>query len=449
MSSIFKHTQQLLNREVSIAPLVTVRLLFGLMMFFGTVRFISKDWVDQLYVQPHYFFHYYGFDWVKPLPENGMYFVFGSMAILALFVAAGFLYRISSLLFFMLFTYAELIDVTNYLNHYYFISIFSFLMALVPAHRRFSVDGYLWPKIKRESIPFWVIGALRFQLGIVYFFAGVAKLNFDWLFRAEPLRTWFLPFTQLPIFGKMFGYRFTAFIFSWAGALYDLSVPFLLSMRKTLPFAYAAVIGFHIITWLMFPIGMFPWVMIVLTWVFFPIPFHEKLITKLESFFPKGGVQTAAWKPRLVQPLVVFLVVHFTIQLLVPFRYLLYPGELFWTEQGFRFSWRVMLMEKSGSAQFYVSEPKTGRTWDIYNPHYLTPVQEKQMSTQPDLILQYAQILESEFQSIGVVDPVVTADIFVSVNGKRSKRYISNKIDLTKLKDGWAHKTWILDNESD
>lgn len=437
-----------LNREVSIAPLVTVRLLFGTLMFASTIRFMHYGWVEQLYIQPKYFFKYYGFEWVQPLPGPFMWGVFIAIAVLALFIAIGFLYRFSSVLFFFLFTYVELIDVTNYLNHYYFISIFSFLMMLLPAHRRCSVDVLLWPGIQRQLVPFWTIGVLRLQLGIVYFFAGVAKLNPDWLFRAEPLRTWFLAFTQTPIVGKLFTYKLTAFVFSWAGALYDLSMPFLLSFRKTLPFAYVAVLGFHIITWLMFPIGVFPWVMIALTWVFFPISFHEKLISVIESLLPRIDTHYTRWQPSMSGTLGVLLLVFFTFQLAFPLRCFAYPGKLFWTEQGFRFSWRVMLIEKAGSAFFYVHDPETGKTWDIHNPHYLTPGQEKQMSTQPDLILQYAHILENEFQSIGVSNPVVTADIFVALNGRRGKRYIDNTIDLTKLQDTWAHKHWIFDYDA-
>ncbi len=448
MSSLTDHIDRLLNRDVSIAPLVTVRLLFGLLMFSGTIRFMYNGWVEQLYIQPRYFFHYYAFEWVEPLSAQGMWLVFIGMAVMSLFIAFGFLYRFSSILFFILFTYVELIDVSNYLNHYYFISLFSFLMVWLPAHRRCSVDALIWPSITRSHVPFWTIGILRLQLGIVYFFAGVAKLNTDWLFRAEPLRTWFLAFTQTPIVGKLFEYKLTAFLFSWAGAIYDLGMPFLLSFRKTLPYAYMAVIGFHVITWLMFPIGMFPWVMITLTWVFFPTAFHEKLVTTIESILPKRNAESKNWHPNFRKPLAAFFLAFFAFQLVFPFRYLAYPGNLFWTEQGFRFSWRVMLIEKAGSATFHVSDPETGKEWDIHNPHYLSPVQEKQMSTQPDLILQYAHILENEFKSIGVADPVVTADIFVALNGRRSKRFIDPNVDLSEIEDGWQHKEWILSDDA-
>ena len=101
-------------------------------------------------------------------------------------------------------------------------------------------------------------------------------------------------------------------------------------------------------------------------------------------------------------------------------------------------------MEKNGYAQFKVSDPATGRTWHIHNPHYLTAQQEKMMSTQPDLILQFACILDAEFRSIGVADPVVTADVQVSLNGRRSRPFIDPTVDLSSIEDSWAHKDWVL-----
>ena len=85
-------------------------------------------------------------------------------------------------------------------------------------------------------------------------------------------------------------------------------------------------------------------------------------------------------------------------QLTFPFRHLLYEGNMFWHEQGYRFGWRVMLMEKAGYAQFKI-EDKDGRTMEVRNADFLTPVQEKMMSTQPDLMIQYAHFLKAYYQS--------------------------------------------------
>ena len=39
------------------------------------------------------------------------------------------------------------------------------------------------------------------------------------------------------------------------------------------------------------------------------------------------------------------VVLFLGIQFLLPLRHLLYPGNVNWTEEGFRFAWRVMLVE--------------------------------------------------------------------------------------------------------
>jgi hypothetical protein len=85
-----------------------------------------------------------------------------------------------------------------------------------------------------------------------------------------------------------------------------------------------------------------------------------------------------------------FLVVYVSFQLLFPWRYMLYPGNLFWTEEGYRFSWRVMLMEKAGTATFYVKDRKSGREGIVINSEFLNRHQEKQMAFQPDMMLQFA-----------------------------------------------------------
>jgi hypothetical protein len=135
----------------------------------------------------------------------------------------------------------------------------------------------------------------------------------------------------------------------------------------------------------------------------------------------------------------------FAIQLLFPWRYLLLPGELFWTEEGYRFSWRVMLMEKTGYAQFVVKDTETGKTIGVNNNDFLTRNQEKMMSTQPDFLLQYAHILYTHYQKMGIKDPQVYATVYVGMNGRRSRLYIDSTVDLAKEKDLFRHKTWIID----
>ena len=136
----------------------------------------------------------------------------------------GFFYRIAAVIFFLVFTYVEMIDVTTYLNHYYFISLVAFILIWVPAHLNYSIDALLWPKIKRQLVPFWYIVILRFQISVVYISAGLAKLNPDWIINAQPMRIWLPAKTHLPIIGTYLYQTWIAYFFSWFGAAYDLFI---------------------------------------------------------------------------------------------------------------------------------------------------------------------------------------------------------------------------------
>jgi len=450
--------KQLLNiikikttEQVHIAPLALFRVLFGAIMFFSIIRFALKGWIYDLYIKPVFYFTYYGFEWVKPLGETGMYVLFTIMAIAALFVMMGLFYRFSAIIFFILFTYVELIDKTNYLNHYYFVSIISFLMIFLPAARYFSLDVFLKPEKRITHIPRLFIIVLQLQLGLVYFFAGVAKLNPDWLFEAMPLRIWLQPHTNMPVIGFLMDKVWIAYLFSWFGAFYDLSIPFLLLFKKTRGIAYFLVVVFHIMTYLLFQIGMFPYIMIISTLIFFSENFHLKAIGLLQKVLPKAVAydnKEYSFKPIVKRGLVCFLILHFTIQLLMPFRYLLYPGKLFWTEQGYRFSWRVMLMEKAGKAFFYVTDKDTKRTGEAMTSDYLTVNQEKMMATQPDMILQYAHFLKQKYQKQGINNPEIRVECYVTMNGSGSRLFIDKTVDLTNEKDSFKPKKWILPFES-
>lgn len=435
------------EQQVSIAPLVTFRVAFGAMMLLSIIRFWYNGWITSLYVQPKFYFAYPGFEWLHPAGNTGMHIVFFCMGLAALLVAAGFLYRPAIIAFFLLFTYIELLDITNYLNHYYFISIVSFLMIWLPANRSFAVDCRIRPQIARATVPLWTIGIIRLQLGMVYFFAGLAKLNADWLLEAMPMRIWLPAKSHLPVVGPLMYQSWVAYVFSWFGACYDLFIPFFLINRKTRPVAYAFVLVFHIATAVFFPgIGMFPYVMIVSSLVFFSGRFHERLLQLLSfNHYHRDTAAQAYTYSKLARPLLrAGVVVYFLVQLFLPLRYLLYPGHLFWHEEGFRFSWRVMLMEKSGNSFFYVKEPATGKTYEVNNSEFLTPLQEKMMSTQPDMLLYYAHFLAKEYARRGVQQPAVFVEDYVTLNGRRSRLFIDSTADLAKKKWSWKHYDWVL-----
>ena len=432
------------------------------MMFASTLRFILKGWISDFYVTPKYYFTYYGFDWVKPLEENSMYILFGILLLSSLLIAFGLFYRISIVLFFFVFTYIELIDKTNYLNHYYFISLMSFILIFLPLNRHFSLDVYFRICKNKTKVPSWTINFIKLQIAFVYIFAGISKLNYNWLIEAQPLINWLKHQSDFPIIGSLLLNDITAYLFSWGGAIFDLFIVFILLSKRWRIYGYIVVVIFHIMTSLMFPIGVFPLVMIGSTLIFFSENFHIKIISFISIFTLKlNDLKTgntynlkSSFKPFYKLLFVSF----FILQLVLPLRYLLYPGKLFWTEQGYRFSWRVMLIEKAGYAQFYIHEPIKDRKMLVENRNYLTPQQEKMMATQPDMILQFAHHISSTFKDSIIIErngeiinlgksPKVTADIKVSLFNKGSRSFIDNRINLTDEKRGFSNKSWILTYE--
>lgn len=436
-------------------------------MFISIIRFWLNGWIEKLYIEPTFFFSYYGFEWVKPLGVY-TYLLFVICALSALAVAIGYRYKWAIITFFLSFTYIELMDKTTYLNHYYFISLLSFLMIFLPAEKYFSWDAR--QKGSSDVVSKWSIDCIKLLLGIVYFYAGLAKLNSDWLFRAMPLKIWLPGRYDIPILGDFLHHEWVIYAFSWGGAIYDLCIPFLLLWKRSRTFAFALVVIFHVLTRVLFPIGMFPYIMIVSALIFFDARVHErilKVINKIVSVFstatrnlPQKEVAIGEENRSLTSPAnrlkvtrsenartpkwkFTLLTTFFVIQLSLPWRYLLYPGELFWTEEGFRFSWRVMLMEKAGHANFKIVDRTYGETFYVDNGDFLTSFQEKQMSFQPDFILQYARFLRDHFASQGK-EVEVYVESYVALNGRRSQLYIDPSVDLTKQKESFKHKNWIL-----
>lgn len=435
------------HKTTSAVPLAFFRVAFGLMILGSVVRFWSKGWIEELYIQPRYYFPFYGFEFVKPLGSY-TYLLFAICGLCALLVALGLFYRVAIVGLFLSFTYIELIDKSTYLNHYYFVSLISFMLIFLPAHVYFSFDAYRNKQLLADNIPQWCVDAIKFFVCILYFYAGLAKINSDWLLHALPLKIWLPAHNDLPIIGFLFNYPLTPFVFSWLGCLYDLSIPFLLWNRRTRPWGYATVVVFHILTAILFPIGMFPYIMIVTALIFFSGHFHQKIINRIGEWL---RLPTQFLRPQSLHTLSISrqkllisgFCLFFVLQLIVPFRYLLYPGELFWTEQGYRFSWRVMLMEKAGYTQFMVKD-NTGKQWVVNNNGFLTPLQEKMMSTQPDMILQYAHLLRDYYAAHGFDSPQVYVDSYIALNGRLGKPLIAPTTDLAKITDSFEHKSWII-----
>ncbi|HET9953938.1 MAG TPA: HTTM domain-containing protein [Polyangiaceae bacterium] len=448
---------------VDIAWLAAFRIAFGLVMAVSMVRFLAYGFVDRFFVSPQFHFKYWGFGWVEPLPPMLMHALFYAMIGLALAIASGAAFRMASALFALGLAYVQLIDVSTYLNHYYLALLLAGLLTASPAHRIWSVDAWLRPRLGRQRIPCLWLYLFRFQVALVYSFAGLAKAQSDWLLHAQPLRIWLGANTDLPVLGPLFTHPLVPLAMSWCGFLFDSSVVVFLLWSRTRPFAYAVVIGFHVLTRLLFPIGMFPIIMVLSALVFFSpawprrLSFH--LARYLATYLPPrraqrarpydasastrlAGVSPSQQRRRL---LALSLAGGYAfVQLLLPLRFLAYGGNVLWHEQGMRFAWRVMLRAKGGHTTFLVQNKANGRTFYVSPRDYLTGLQESEMSGQPDLILQLAHHIKQDFERRGLGPVEVRAESRVALNGRRGVPFIDPKVDLTSYEDGLLPAQYVL-----
>ncbi len=433
----------MLFEPVDIASLAIFRILFGLLMGISMVRFLAKGWVETLYLQPTFFFSYPGFAWVQPWPGWGMYAHVILLALLALLIAFGWYYRLSTALFFALFTYLELIDQTNYLNHYYLISLISFLMIFCPLSRAFSIDARRQPPTC-STVPAGMLWLLRSQIALVYLFAGLSKINGDWLWHAQPLNIWLTAHADFPILGGLFGQVWVHFAMSWLTVIFELTIVGFLIWRRTRLAAYVMLVVFHLMTLTLFYIGMFPGIMIVMTTLFFPPDWPRRWVRQRFAMTPIPAVaQTAqwSWSQRISLPLALM---YLAIQCAVPLRPYMYPGNALWTEDGMRFAWRVMLVEKTGHVDFEVREPLSGRAWWISPNDYLTPRQAKMMATRPDMMQQLARTIADDFRQKGMREVGVHAAAYASLNGRPSQRFIDFEVDLAQTRQDFWGTPWVL-----
>ncbi|MFB0907961.1 MAG: HTTM domain-containing protein, partial [Spirosomataceae bacterium] len=247
----------LFSKRTSIASLVIFRVVFGVLMIISTLRFMMAGWINEHFIDPPFHFKFYGFEWVEVLSPFGMYVLHGVMLLASVGITLGLFYRLSAVVLFLTFTYVELIDLTYYLNHYYFVSLICLLLIFISANGFASLDVKFNFRKPLSHVPAWNINILKFQIFFVYFYAGLAKLNYDWLVNSLPLKIWLPANDKIPFLGSFFAHEYAPYIFSWGGMLYDTFIVFFLLWKPTRIWAYICVIIFHTIVGILFQIGIF------------------------------------------------------------------------------------------------------------------------------------------------------------------------------------------------
>ncbi len=450
---------QALYKPIDIASLVFFRIVFGILGFAD----ILGTWI-YYHLEKHAFdpdkfqFYYYGFKWVKAFPEPWMSLFFITLMVAALLIALGYWYRIATWIFAFGFTYSYLLEKSHYLNHGYLFCWIAFILAFLPANRALSLDAWHRPTIKTDYIPFWCLFPLPLLMGIVYFFGGIAKINPDWL-RAVPLLEWLQYKSNLPIIGPIVAWDGTAWFMAYGGLLLDLTVAFFLLFRRTRIWALLAVLFFHFCNFLIFNIGIFPFLSISLTLLFFPpswprwvanwirqrLPFLQQWIPEV----PQPELATSNmdfWQNReSLRPVInVGLVLLVMLHLLLPLRHWYFPGDVAWTEEGHRYSWRMMLRAKRGSGHYEIKHLPEGNVEEVRLDTLLSNKQRRKLLSHPDMILQYAHFLRDQYKAKGE-EVEIYAKVKAKLNDGHYQYYIDPEVDLTKVE--WSFfkpSPWIM-----
>ena len=431
---------------VDAASVVFFRVSFGLLMIWHFREYFLADKVH-VFTRTNILFKFYGFEWVRPGPEWAMRMVFWLLAAASLGIALGLLYRLSAIVFFSLNVYVLLLDIALINNHDYLIALFGFLLIFVPAHRHGSLDATLKPKIRSPTVPAWALWLLRFQVGVPYFFGALAKLNGDWMLRAQPMTLWLetggAGGDLLPDF--MRGPR-AGYFFSWSGFLLDLLIVPCLLYRRTRLAAYLVIVTFHCINSYIFDIGVFPWLMICATAIFFPPGWPRRVGLAAKRAAPRKRQGKPPEELDRRQRLTVALLgAYVALQVLLPFRHLLYPGNVDWTEEGIYFAWRMKLRDKRGDMHLVLLDRKT-RKATVYRDFdkVLTPRQHLHIVHDPDMLLQFVHHVARLLHEKGEDDFEIRAVTNISFNGREPQPIVDPNVDLAAQRRGLGAASWMM-----
>ena len=420
------------------SSLILFRIIFGLLITLECWGAIATGWVRRNLIEPEFTFNFIRFDFLQPLPGNGMYFYYILMGITGIGIMLGYRYLLNMIAFTILWAGCYLMQKTSYNNHYYLLMILNIIMCFLPANKDLSFDVKLGYTQKTEFMPYWCKFIIIAQLAIVYFFASTAKLYPDWLSGKVP-GLLMASKSHYYFIGELLQEKWVHTAITYVGILYDLLIIPALLWKPTRKFAFAFSVFFHLYNSFVLHIGIFPYLALSFTLFFFPA---EKI---RKWFYPKSKKSITSEKPVYsYNNLITFLVsAWLLIQFALPLRHWFIPGDVLWTEEGHRLSWRMMLRQKSGTSIFYVKENGNEVKKRINLSDYLTKKQIRSMGGKPDMIWQFAQHLKKDYETKGI--PIeVYVNNKTKVNQSEYRQLINPNVDLAAAEwNYWGHNDWI------
>ncbi len=430
---------RLLFSKIDNGSLVLFRIFFGILISFEGFGAIATGWVRRTLIEPKFTFNFIGFEWLQPLPGNGMYVYFAIMGTLGILIALGYKYRYAMIAFALMWSGVYLMQKTSYNNHYYLLALISVIMCFFPANRAYSLDAKFNPDIRTDSMYGYVKWIIVLQLFIVYTYASVAKLYGDWLdfsfidVLMRSRKDYFLigGLLQESWFQKVIGV---------SGILFDLLIIPALLWKRTRLFAFVVSIFFHLFNSFVFQIGIFPYLALAFTVFFFSPETIKMRFLSNKTLYTGNDIIFPSYKKVLL------LVggAYFILQIALPLRHHFFEDNVLWTEEGHRLSWRMMLRSRNGSIQFRLVNRTTGKSEYVKLDDYLTKKQRRKVASYPDFMWQFAQHLKKEYADKGE-EISVYALVRVRINDHPYRTFIDPKTDLANVPwRHFKHHNWIL-----
>lgn len=431
--------------------LAVFRVLWGCIMAFEAYSFLLDDFekVTASFYKTQMNFKNYGFEWCI-VPQNPFYIklLVVVLLVLSVLIAIGLLYRLSAVLFFFGFLYLMNLEAALNLNHFYLVLIMSLLMICLPCNCYFSIDSLLFPSVYSSTAPRWCLWIVRIEFIVVYTYAGVAKINEDWL-RAEPMRAWISTRVKLPSVGRYMT-QATAYFLAYGGLFYDLLVGPMLLFGWTRWLAVLLSLFFHLSNKILFNIGVFPWIMIASTTFFFDPSTPRWFICQCFGFnFKPRREERQVYIGLLQKALLIFLAAFLLHQILVPLRHLQYPGDVAWNEYGHLYSWRMKLRTKKCDLIAIAYDSDEQAAFVIPLHQIMNTRQYWKMASRPDLIIQLAHFirdnaLKQKPKHLKAV-PEVYMDCWCELNGRPYQQFVNHTINLSSETPYAYPYSWVTD----
>ncbi|XP_074052566.1 vitamin K-dependent gamma-carboxylase isoform X2 [Macrotis lagotis] len=384
-------------------------------------------------------------DALHPLPLDWMYLVYTIMFLGALGMMLGLWYRLSCLLFLLPYWYVFLLDKTSWNNHSYLYGLLAFQLSFMDANRYWSLDGLRNPCKRNAHVPLWNYTVLRGQIFIVYFIAGVKKLDADWIggySMGSLSRHWlFDPFKLVLSEGMT-----SLLVVHWCGLLLDLLAGFLLFFDASRAIGLLFVSYFHCMNSQLFSIGMFPFVMLASS-PLFCYPDWPRRLVACSPWWLRGLLPSTAdaqpsmscvykrgrakGSPRARHRLgAIFTLLYLAEQLFLPYSHFITQGYNNWTNGLYGYSWDMMV--HSRSHQHVKITYRDGRTGELgyLNPGVFT--QSRRWKDHADMLKQYAMCLNRLLPNYNVSDPQIYFDVWVSINDRFQQRLFDPRVDIVR-----------------